>query len=137
LTIVLVRLTEAGEKQLAQALKAARELLSSEAPVSVRDPDYEPTRRNRQAQHRLTPDEVDQIGKEYRAGMSIREIAMTRKLHRETAALAVRRAGVPTRKVELSEIQLSEAASLYAEGWSLNQLGKRYGVDPKTIKKRL
>ncbi|WP_181110572.1 hypothetical protein [Rathayibacter sp. AY1B8] len=37
----------------------------------------------------------------------------------------------------LTDRQLEDAASLKTRGWSLNQLGALYGVDPKTMKKRL
>jgi len=132
-----VRLTEAGAQKYEQALRAAERLLAGDLPTPVAAPDYEPTRRIRQAQHRLTSDEISAIGEEYQAGMSTREIAEARKINRETVSLALRRAGIPTRKLEISAEQLAEAAELRTEGWSLNRLGKRFGVDPKTIKKRL
>jgi hypothetical protein len=53
-------------------------------------------------------------------------------------SLALKRGDVPTRKVELSERQLAEARRLRLdEGWSLNKLGRHFGVDPKTMKRRL
>lgn len=101
-------------------------------------PDYEAKRQVRQPQHRLTPDEITAVSEEYRAGLSMREIAEIRKINRETVALALQPAGILTRNPKaLTTTQLSEAASLYAEGWSLNRLGRKYGIDPKTMKKRL
>jgi hypothetical protein len=132
-----VRLTEAGENKYEQVLRVAEQLLTGEQASAVGDRDYAPTRKIRQAQHRLTDVEIREIGEEYQAGMTIPEIANNRKINRDTASLALRRAGVPTRKVDLSPAQIAEAAGLYAEGWSLNRLGRRYGVDPKTMKKRL
>ncbi|MBN9207592.1 MAG: hypothetical protein J0H96_02890 [Microbacterium ginsengisoli] len=91
-----------------------------------------------QAQHRLTPTEVEEIAAEYRAGRTLPRIAKRWGINRETARLALTRAGEPVReRGTLSPAMLEEARQLEAEGWSLNRLGGRFGIDPKTIKKRL
>lgn len=90
-------------------------------------PEYPGKQSIRQVQHRLTPDEVRQIGEEYQAGISIRHLADTWHISRETVRLALKRAGVPTRKVELTEKQLGDARRLQLEGWSLPGEGRFNG----------
>jgi len=91
-----------------------------------------------QAQHRLTSAEVEQITAEYHAGEALRSIAVRWGINRETARLALKRAGAATRKHgEIEPSALKEARQLQDEGWSLNRLGAKFGIDPKTMKKRL
>jgi DNA-directed RNA polymerase specialized sigma24 family protein len=89
-------------------------------------------------QRRLTPDETRAVANEYLAGSSMHEISARWVINRETVATALRRAGVEARQPEaLTAEELQEAQALFESGWSLNQLGKKFGIDPKTIKKRL
>lgn len=92
----------------------------------------------RQVQHRLTAAEVDQIAEQYREGTSTYALAKQWKINRDTVTLALRRAGIATRRPRaLTPQQLAEARRLQEEGWSLNRLGRHFGVDPKTMKRRL
>jgi hypothetical protein len=86
----------------------------------------------------LTSAEVEQITAEYRGGEALRMIAQRWGINRETARLALKRAGVPTRRRgDIARSSLEEARRLRGAGWSLNRLGKEFGVDPKTMKKHL
>ena len=124
------------EKKWERALVAARSVMGGDG-VEPDSPEYPGKQAIRQVQHRLTPDEVRQIGEQYQTGLSIRVLANTWHINRETVRFALKRAGVPTRKVELTEQQLAEAHRLRLEGWSLNKLGQHFSVDPKTMKRRL
>jgi len=42
-----------------------------------------------------------------------------------------------TRPRTLTKSQLEEAARLQGDGWSMNRLGAKFGLDPKTMKVRL
>lgn len=91
----------------------------------------------RQPQRRLSATEAAQVAEQYRAGASTYQLAAEWKINRATVTLALERAAVPIRKPRLSASQLEEAAHLSASGWSLNRLGRKFGVDPKTMKRRL
>jgi hypothetical protein len=54
-----------------------------------------------------------------------------------TAAKHLERRGVVRRGRKLTEEQVAEAAELYRAGWSLSQLGERYGVFAQSIGYRL
>ncbi len=72
------------------------------------------------------------------AGATLRQIAGRWGINRETATLALKRAGEPVRKRSTIDPSiLEEALRLQAECWSLNRLGVKFGLDPKTMKKRL
>jgi hypothetical protein len=43
------------------------------------------------------------------------------------------RAGVDLRQRGLMEHEIAEAATLYGAGWSLLQVGQRFGVDARTV----
>ncbi|WP_337189959.1 ABC transporter permease [Rathayibacter iranicus] len=73
----------------------------------------------------------------YAAGGNIRQLAASWGVSREAVRSALRQQHVPVRQVVLTDRQLEDAAALKTRGWSLNQLGALYGVDPKTMKARL
>jgi hypothetical protein len=54
-----------------------------------------------------------------------------------TVAKHLERRAVTRRGGELSDTQVAEAAELYRAGWSLSQLGERYGVYGQSIGYRL
>lgn len=99
--------------------------------------DREGVVRIHQPQKRLSSEETAQLAVVYRQGSTIRQLARDQHMSREAVRTALSRARVQTRKSTLRGAQLNEARELRLQGWSLNQLGKKFGVDPKTIKKRL
>jgi hypothetical protein len=131
-----VRLSDADQNKQLQVLQAVRAVIE-ERTIRSESNDV-PRKAIVQAQHRLTQAEIEQIAAEYRAGGTLPQIAKCRGINRETARLALTRAGEPIRdRGMLSPSMLEEALRLEAEGWSLNKLGARFGIDPKTMKKRL
>ncbi|NQX30088.1 hypothetical protein HQQ81_22310 [Microbacteriaceae bacterium VKM Ac-2854] len=91
----------------------------------------------RQRQVRLSDEQKAGLAAEYVAGGTIRQLASSWGISRETVRNALKQQRVDVRRVTLTDRQLSEAAELRAHGLSLNQLGAKYGVDPKTMKVRL
>ena len=77
------------------------------------------------------------IAAQYQSGISTYELAKCWGINRQTVTSAIARAGIPIRKVNLTDSRLREAYELNSQGWSLNRLGKKYGMDPKTMKKLL
>ncbi len=74
---------------------------------------------------------------EYEAGADMRDLAARWGVHRTTVADHLRRAGIELRRQGLSHEQLSEAARLYGEGWSLQRLAEHYGCDDETVRTSL
>lgn len=93
--------------------------------------------RQRQAQRRLTPKQVQQLVAEYEAGASVRGLAARRGVHRTTVTMQLRQAGVPVRRRGLTEESRTEAVRLYGEGWSCQRLADRYGCNATTVWKML
>ena len=106
-------------------------LLASPSPAAAKPS------RLRQAQRRLTSEQVGQLVEEYRAGDSMKALAARWALHRSTVAGHLRHAGVQLRRQGLSEEQLREGVRLYTEGWSLQRLAERYWCDAETVRTHL
>jgi len=105
-------------------------LLASPEPAS------RPTRQRR-AQQRLTEDRARQLIAEYLAGANMRQVAERWGVHRTTVATQLRRAGVNPRPSGLGNQDVDEATQLYADGWSLARLGKRYECSADTVRSAL
>jgi DNA-directed RNA polymerase specialized sigma24 family protein len=94
-------------------------------------------KRPKQAQTRLSSDEVAALVAAYRAGSTLEEVASIFSVHEQTAVAHLDRHGIPRRRHGLSAAQVAEALQLYEEGWSLGQIGERFGVWPQAIGYRL
>lgn len=130
--------SDADEKKWQTALASAKSVLSgATAPWTA--PDYEPKRPIRQEQKRLKKAEVEAVVADYRGGMSTYQLAAKWKMNRHTISAILDREGITRRSyaAKLTDAEVTEAGALYADGWSMNALAKRYGVDPKTMKNRL
>ncbi len=114
-------------KRLAHALPGLAEAEAEQSRMAA-------TRRQRQSQRRLTPEQVEQLLREYKAGADMKVLATRWDLHRLTVAAHLRRAGVKLRRQGLSDEQLDEAVRLYGEGWSLQRLAERYDCDDETVR---
>lgn len=82
----------------------------------------------------VTPDVRDALVTDYRSGLGIYEIARKHGLHRYTVATHLKAEGVVMRRV-ISDEERRRAAELYEQGESLNEIGRRLGRDPQTVKK--
>jgi lambda repressor-like predicted transcriptional regulator len=91
----------------------------------------------RQAQRRLTPQQVERLVAEYEAGTDMKALAARWTMHRATVAAQLRRAGVVLRRQGVPEDKLHEAVRLYAEGWSCQRLAERYRCDDETVRQTL
>src|SRR4051794_38221271 len=96
--------------------------------LAGRRPQRKPARQ-RQAQRRLTVEQVEQLVADYQAGADMKQLASSWGLHRTTVAAQLRRAGVELRRQGIPEDQLADAIRLYGEGWSLQRLAERYACD--------
>lgn len=128
----MVRLSSTDQNKYRTLLEAYRD-----TPVVETTPGQETDPIRYRAQRRLSASESEDLVERYRAGGTVRGLAESFRMSREGVRSALRRANVAIRTVELLPLQLEEARHLRAEGWSLNKLGARYGMDPKTVKSRL
>jgi lambda repressor-like predicted transcriptional regulator len=91
----------------------------------------------RQRQVRLSDERKVKLAAEYAAGGAIRQLATSWGVSREAVRSTLRQQHIAMRQVKLTTRQLADATELRTQGWSLNRLGALYGVDPKTMAKRL
>lgn len=93
----------------------------------------------RQRQRRLSPAQSADLVAGYEAGSTLRELAARFQVHRTTALDHVKRAGVALHSEhgKWDDATLTEATTLYERGDSLATIGRRYGVNAKTVAFRL
>ena len=87
----------------------------------------------RQAQRRLTADEVHYLVSQYRAGSKVTEIAAFFGLHRDTVSEVLNRQAVPRRQRGVSPDLVGEVIASYQSGSSLATIGAKLSVDPGTV----
>jgi hypothetical protein len=88
---------------------------------------------SRQKQHRLRPDEINQLIDEYHAGATAAMLAKLHSVRRTTVLELLERAGVPRRYRVLTPEMIQEAITAYEAGQSLAKIAKPLGVDDTTI----
>ena len=93
--------------------------------------------RPKQAQTRITNDELDVVVAAYQDGLTLNELASAFGADRRTLANRLEQRGIPRRARRLSDAQIVEAVSLYENGWSLARIANRFGVYPQSIRYRL
>jgi len=91
----------------------------------------------RQRQHRLRPQELEQLTADYRSGVAVNDLAATYDIDRHTVIEHTRRQGVPRRYPRLGEDEVREAIRIYQSGESLATTGHRLGVDAGTVARAL
>ena len=91
----------------------------------------------RQHQRRLSAEEVETLVAAYESGTSIKDLTTAYGLHRKTVVRHLDRALVIRRATPLAQINVEKLAQLYAQGWSLKQIGDRFGVRPTSVYYRL
>jgi DNA-directed RNA polymerase specialized sigma24 family protein len=95
------------------------------------------SRKRRQAQVRLTDEELDTVIAAYHEGLTLKELSSAFGAHATTLAMRMERKGVAWRRRRLTEDQIEQAAGLYGQRWSLARIGDRFGVHPESIRYRL
>jgi len=98
---------------------------------------YRPTRKTRQQQTRLEPDQVTQIVAAYQSGATVYELADQFNCHRTTVSGMLKSRGVPMRRTSLTQAQVDRAVKLYETGLSLSKVGKLVGANAETVRQRL
>ena len=82
----------------------------------------------------LTPAQIEALVASYRAGASTTELSKTFGIHRRTVVAHLHRQSVPLRRDGLPAKHAKTAARLYCEGWSLAQIGTKFGTTANTVR---
>jgi transposase len=70
----------------------------------------------------------------HEAGASMQQIANELGVHRTTILKRMQGLGITTRFSKLTPDQVRTAAGLYADGWTLDRIAKRYHVAASTVR---
>jgi DNA-directed RNA polymerase specialized sigma24 family protein len=73
----------------------------------------------------------------YEAGKTVKELAASFGIDRNTVSRRLRQAGVTVRPRGLTDDQAAEAVCLYEAGWSSGRLAEKFGVSADTVLKNL
>ncbi len=94
-----------------------------------------PMRKNSgQSQTRLSASSRVALLAGYAEGVPVQELARRFNVHRATVREIARRAGHPSRAPEHSQQLRSEAARLYAEGFTLSQVSAQLGIGDEAVR---
>lgn len=95
------------------------------------------SRTSRQAQTRLSADELDRLATAYFHGAKISELAEKHGINRTTVMEHIARLGLPRRYPRLGPEDTAEALQRQLAGESLTSIGRSFGVPASTIKRTL
>ena len=73
----------------------------------------------------------------YQAGATTYELGERFAIDRKTVNRLLHRPDVPIRRAGLRPEQVQQAAQLYENGWSTDQVDERLNTDEKTVQRRL
>jgi hypothetical protein len=92
-----------------------------------------------QVQRRLPAEAVVELVKAYKAGRTLKELAVEFQIHRRTVAAHLERHGVPRRAhvQRLDDEQITEAIRLYVSGLSLVRVSQHFDVNAETVRRAL
>jgi DNA-directed RNA polymerase specialized sigma24 family protein len=105
--------------------------------VSDRSASIVSRKRPKQAQVRLSHDQVAELIASYQAGRTLEEVAAEFGIYVRTAAAHLEREGVPQRRRRLTPDQVTEAVQLYESGWSTIQIAKHLGIYAQSVRYQL
>lgn len=89
-------------------------------------------------QFRFTLDQRQAVITDYEAGRTMASLAQEYDVKRESISRLLRRSGVDVRQRRvMSQTDIDQAVRLYADGPSLERIGKRLGWDHRTIHRHL
>lgn len=94
-----------------------------------------PRKRPRRA---FTPDEIDQLAADYKAGMPMAELTAKYHCHRAVILKYTSQAGVHRKaQSKVSQQALTEMIRLYESGLGTGDIGRKFGFTTKAVRRRL
>ncbi|MGN6330334.1 MAG: helix-turn-helix domain-containing protein [Motilibacteraceae bacterium] len=113
-----------------EALIAKLPHLSSPAPLRSNLPRVGTARQ-------LDAEQIGELIADYRAGATVFALGEKFGIDRRTVGKILTRNGVKTKHPGLTGADVTQAAQLYDDGWSLARIGERLGVTATTVHRRL
>lgn len=107
------------------------------APIPPGSEKYRCTGKYGQKQKWLQPDEVDELVRGYKSGLTVYELAKRFGCHRTTVSEQLKSHGVKMRLTPMTDEEVDRAIELYRSGLSFAKVGKMLGRDGETIRQRL
>jgi DNA-directed RNA polymerase specialized sigma24 family protein len=89
------------------------------------------------AQTLLSPQQVASVVALYEPGVSVSEVASRFDVHHTTVLAHLRRQSIPLRRTGLNRPQVEEATHLYRGGWTLMEIGLKFGVSQGAVRRAL
>ena len=86
---------------------------------------------------KLSRNEIERLVEGYQGGKTVYELGREFGVHRVTVSAVLKRSGVPMRMQGLSEDDRNEVVRLHGEGCTYADLGRRFHVDPGTVRSAL
>jgi hypothetical protein len=90
-------------------------------------------RTRKQVQHRLRPEEIDELVRQYQAGAKVADLATDFHIHRDTVSVILNRRGVSRRQRGVPLDLIDKVIASYESGASLATIGAALSVDPATV----
>jgi len=120
-----------------KSLVSALEALLKKLPKPGTPGLTRPRRRSPGTARQLDAAQTQELIAAYRARSTVYQLGDQFGIDRRTVGKILTRNGVPTKHPGLSPDDIAQAAQLYADGWSLTQIGERLGVTATTVHRRL
>jgi hypothetical protein len=73
----------------------------------------------------------------YESGVSVSKVASRFDVHHITVLAHLRRQSIPRRRTGLNRPQAEEATHLYRGGWTLTEIGLKFGVSQGAVRRAL
>lgn len=125
-------LIELAQQQTTDSAENDRPRAADTSPPPVPDQQHP-----RQRAHRLDPEHVQTLIRDYLAGATTYQLGDRFNIDRRTVSAILHRNNIPMRRRGLSPKQVDEAIDLYNLGWSLAKVARHLTVDPVTVLNRL
>jgi transposase len=113
------------------------QVLTNHQVTEPRPPHPSRTAPTRPRQRRFRDADLHDLAAAYDAGATVKELAATFGVHRNTVTLGLDRQGVTRRPRSLTLAQVERAVELYAEGWSVARIGDTLDVWGSTVLRAL
>ena len=117
-------------------LQALKHLIATLPDPTTPAPQQKPRPKHRTAKQ-LKEQQVQSLVQAYEAGATVYELGDRFGIERRTVSKILKREGIETRWIRLTEEDVDEAERLYATGLSTARIAERFNVHADTVRLRL